>query len=161
MRSAPPGSASTPPSSAPRRLRSTSSVGRASRNASSGIRLWPPASTFASSPASPRRATASSTLAGAVCSSGGGFSSAPLVLGVAALEEGGDPLVVVVGAAQHRVRLALDLHGGAQVGVHPVVERRLQRRQGDRQPRAELAGDAQGCSLQPFGAGHFASQPAC
>ena len=43
------------------RLMSTSTAGRSSRMLSIGTRLWPPASTFASSPCSARSATASST----------------------------------------------------------------------------------------------------
>src|SRR5262249_39468568 len=52
--------------------RSTSSVGAASRNASIGIRLWPPAIAFASS-RDARSATASDSVVGQAYSSGGNF----------------------------------------------------------------------------------------
>ncbi len=57
--------ASSMRSSPATRLTSTSTAGDASRRFRSGPRLWPPASTFASSPNRARRSQASSTVSGA------------------------------------------------------------------------------------------------
>src|SRR5262245_26582496 len=54
---------------------STTTFGRASRSFIAGIRLWPPASTFASSPYRLRSATASSTVDGRVYSKFEGYIS--------------------------------------------------------------------------------------
>src|SRR5580693_9278514 len=77
-----PSAADTPDSSSIP-LMSMSTAGRASRSASSGIRLWPPASTLASSTYSASKSTASAVVVGASYSTGGSFIGA-------ALRSGGD-----------------------------------------------------------------------
>ena len=57
--------------------RSTSMAGALSRKLSSGTRLWPPASTFASSPCSASSASASASERGRWSRSAGGFTGAP------------------------------------------------------------------------------------
>src|SRR5262245_4703581 len=66
------------PDSSSMPLMSMSTAGRASRSASSGIKLWPPASTLASSWYSASRSTASATVVGASYSTGGSFIGAAL-----------------------------------------------------------------------------------
>ncbi len=58
-------------------LMSTRSAGRARRMESSGTRLCPPASTFASSPCSASRPSTSSSEPGRAYSNGGGFTVCP------------------------------------------------------------------------------------
>src|ERR1700722_1336835 len=74
------------PDSSSMPLMSMSTAGRASRSASSGIRLWPPASTLASSSCSPSRSIASATVVGASYSTGGSFIGAALRIGAGALQ---------------------------------------------------------------------------
>src|SRR5438876_199117 len=69
------------------RLRSTRCAGRASRKLSSGTRLWPPASTLASSPSSASSESASSRVVGAWYSNGGGFIDVPFARGERALPQ--------------------------------------------------------------------------
>src|SRR5205085_11689670 len=66
---------------------STRCAGRASRKLSSGTRLWPPASTLASSPSSASSASASSRVVGAWYSNGGGFIDVPFPRGERALPQ--------------------------------------------------------------------------
>src|SRR6202035_5561105 len=72
-----PSAAETPDSSS-MPLMSMSTAGRASRSASSGIKLWPPASTLASSRCSASKSIASATVVGASYSTGGSFIGAAL-----------------------------------------------------------------------------------
>ena len=74
-----PGRRRRPRSCRGRRTRpmSTSTLGRPSRRASSGSRLWPPARILASSPASTSAPTTPSTVSGATYANGGGFTPGP------------------------------------------------------------------------------------
>ncbi len=75
IRRAPPSSARV--SSPSIRLMSTSAPGAANRSFSSGIRLWPPASTFPSSPSRSSVDNASSSVAGAKYWNLGGYIRRP------------------------------------------------------------------------------------
>src|SRR4051794_21936355 len=79
MRRAP--SASASPSRSPIRLMSTRTRGAANLSFISGMRLCPPASTFASSPCCSRSASASSRVVGAKYSKLGGYTDRSCWLG--------------------------------------------------------------------------------
>src|SRR5438876_1950912 len=102
------------------RLMSTRARGAVTRSFMAGIKLCPPAKTFASPSKRPKIATASSRLAGAKYSKDAGYTAAPPLIGYGSHPEGpGNALTRVAGPDTTTAVAALFSRCRASVGALP------------------------------------------